>query len=97
MAKSPKRKQPKRLIPDSGTLALPLSQEGHVEEYRGVFSSPYIRSHFRKRQDFPCRNEVREIYDKIRKLWSDNYPALRKQNEAFTRTQFIDPVLRHLG
>jgi hypothetical protein len=30
-------KQPKRLKPDLGTLALPLSQEGHVEEYRGVF------------------------------------------------------------
>ena len=62
-----------------------------------MFSAPYIRSHFRKRQDFPSGNDVRGIYDTIRKLWSDNYSALRKQNEAFTRTQFIDPVLRHLG
>jgi len=62
-----------------------------------VFSAPYIRSHFRKRQDFPSGNDVSGIYDTIRKLWSDNYSALRKQNEAFTRTQFIDPVLRHLG
>ena len=90
-------KKPKRPKPDLGTLSLPLSQEGHVEEYRGVFSAPYIRSHFRKRQDFPKRDDVKAIYDDVRKLWSANYTALRKQNEAFTRTQFLDPVLKHLG
>ncbi len=82
---------------DTGTLALALSQEGHVEQYRGVFSSPYIRSHFRKRSDFPSKDELKSIYDQARKLWSENYTALRKQNEAFTRTQFIDPVLKLLG
>lgn len=83
--------------PDTGTLALALSQEGNVEEYRGVFSSPYIRSHFRKRHDFPTKNEVLPIYDQARKIWGENYAALRTRNEAFTRTQFIDPVLRLLG
>lgn len=87
--------KPKR--PDTGTLALALSQESHSEEYRGVFSSPYIRTHFRKRYDFPAKDEVRTIYEQVRKLWSESYPALRKQNEAFTRTQFIDPVLKLLG
>ena len=62
-----------------------------------MFSAPYIRSHFRNRQDFPRKDEVKAIYDDVRKLWSANYTALRRQNEAFTRTQFLDPVLKHLG
>ena len=92
---SQKSRQPK--YKDTGTLTLALSQEGHVEQYRGVFSAPYIRSHFRKRPEFPAKDEIAIIYEEARKLWTDNYSALRKQNEAFTRTQFIDPVLKLLG
>lgn len=95
--KSNSQRPSKTKFKDTGTLSLALSQEGHVEQYRGVFSAPYIRSHFRKRPEFPAKAEISAIYEQARKLWTDNYTALRKQNEAFTRTQFIDPVLKLLG
>lgn len=88
----------KRKKADDSTLFLPLSISGQEEvQYRGVFSGPYIKTHFRRRPEYPAKDLVDGLYQQAKKLWTDNYAALKKRDEAFTRAQFIDPILRLLG
>jgi hypothetical protein len=88
----------KQKVRDDGNLYLPLSVSGQEEvQYRGVFSGPYIKTHFRRRAEYPSKDLVDGLYHQAKRLWTDNYAAMRNRDEAFTRTQFIDPILRLLG
>ena len=64
---------------DDNTLYLPLSVSGQEEvQYRGVFSDPYIKTHFRRRAEYPSKEAVDKLYQQAKKLWADNYSSARK-------------------
>lgn len=64
---------------------------------RGIFSVKYLSRHFRNSEHFPTAEEVSDCYEAAKARWRDNLPGLRRQNEAYTRTIFLDPLLADLG
>lgn len=64
---------------------------------RGIFSASFFTRHFQLQPGFPSEAEVLSLYAEARRLWEQNAAGLRKQGEAYTRTQFIDPLLVALG
>ena len=90
---------PRRKKTNDNNLVLGLSAAGGKDAvlYRGIFSDSYIKNRLKKSADYLSPEEVQPLYDKIQKLWTDNYHGLIRRNEAYTRTTFIDPVLKLLG
>ncbi|MCU0772344.1 MAG: Eco57I restriction-modification methylase domain-containing protein [Verrucomicrobia bacterium] len=78
-------------------LGLDESIADAVATCRGVFSLPYLRSHFVASGNCPEPDEVRSLYETTKTRWRDNLPGLRKQKEAYTRTTFLDPLLSEMG
>ena len=78
-------------------LAIPSEREDSWVVCRGVFSANYLRKHFAQSGDFPKADDVRPIYEKLKALWHDEYIGLCKRKEAYTRTQFLEPVLAERG
>ena len=80
---------------------LSLSITGHEEtlgiECRGIFSSIYLRKILATSSDFPPEADVKPLYVAVKARWQRNWLGLKKANEAYTRSQFIDPLLRELG
>jgi hypothetical protein len=66
---------------------------------RGIFSANYLLRHFAEQGGYPTAEDVQPLYDEITMLWRENVAGLRspKSNEAYTRTHFLDPVLKILG
>jgi len=64
---------------------------------RGIFSLNYLNQHFVKSEGFPTLDEARPIYEKLKARWLEDYDGLCKRKEAYTRTQFLDPLLIELG
>src|ERR1035437_8411565 len=64
---------------------------------KGIFSANYLHQHFGKSGDFPKLDAVRPIYEKIKNRWLEEYAGLRTRKEFYTRTEFLDPVLKELG
>jgi hypothetical protein len=64
---------------------------------RGIFSLNYLNQHFAKSEGFPTLDEARPIYEKLKARWLEDYDGLCKRKEAYTRTQFLDPLLIELG
>jgi hypothetical protein len=87
----------KRSRPEQLALAIPSEREDARIICRGVFSANYLRKHFAQYEDYPKRDEVRPIYEKLKALWQDEYIGLCKRKEAYTRTQFLEPLLAELG
>jgi hypothetical protein len=75
---------------------LPQGDESNLV-CRGIFSANYLRQHFAKSPDFPKADEVRQTYEELKRLWEAEYVGLGKRREAYTRTQFLEPVLQKLG
>jgi hypothetical protein len=88
-----------RNSPAADQTLLPLLSEDLPEaaESHGVFSAGYLRRHLAASPDFPKTDEAKPIYETIAELWHKQGAGLRKQKEAFTRTAFLDPVLKLLG
>jgi hypothetical protein len=78
-------------------LAIPLQGDEPNIVCRGIFSANYLRLHFAKSPDFPKADEVRQAYEELKRLWEAEYVGLGKRREAYTRTQFLEPVLQKLG
>ncbi len=78
-------------------LGIPSEREDSWVICRGVFSANYLRKHFAQSGDYPKADDVRSIYEKLKALWHDEYVGLCKRREAYTRTQFLEPVLAELG
>lgn len=80
-------------------LALPILSDGEEAGLlcRGVFSTTYLRQHFARSAECPSVEEVRPIYEELKALWEQERVALSKRREAYTRTQFLEPVLSRLG
>ena len=64
---------------------------------KGIFSSHYLRQHLLAGDHLPSEESCQSLYEETRRRWTDNYAGLRRQNEAYTRTEFLDVVLRDLG
>lgn len=82
-----------------GQLGLGLA--GHVEamdiECRGVFSGIYLRRYLPTTPDFPTVAEVRPLYETVKARWLKHWLGMAKAKEAYTRSQFLDPLLKELG
>jgi hypothetical protein len=63
----------------------------------GIFTASYLRQHVLRPERAPSEDEVRSLYEFVRTRWSQNLPAMRRRREPFTRSEFLDPVLRKLG
>jgi hypothetical protein len=63
---------------------------------RGIFSLNYLKQHFTKAEDFPSLDEARPIYETLKARWIEDYVGLANRKEAYTRTQFLDPLLAEL-
>lgn len=89
----------RKTVPSDNNLTLPLTAAESSEslQFRGVFSPTYINNRLRNSSEISPEDEVRPVYEEIKKLWHGNYAGLRKRDEAYTRTRFIDPILQALG
>lgn len=66
-------------------------------ECRGVFSSIYLRKFLPSTADFPSAAEMQPLYETVKTRWLKHWLGMAKAKEAYTRTQFLDPLLRELG
>jgi len=66
-------------------------------ECRGLFSSIYLRKFLPATADFPSADEVRPLYETVKARWLKHWFGMAKAKEAYTRTQFLDPLLKELG
>lgn len=67
-------------------------------ECRGIFSTNYLRRNIVGTSEYvPSGEECDRLYEKIRTRWLQNYTALVKRKEAFTRSTFLDKTLVDLG
>jgi hypothetical protein len=64
---------------------------------RSVFPESYLRRQLRNPRFLPSADEVRPLYGRLRTLWEENWVGLRRRKEAYTRSQFLDVLLRELG
>jgi hypothetical protein len=62
---------------------------------RGIFSLNYLARHFA--EHLPYSDEVRDVYEAAKTRWHENLAGLRRQKEAYTRTEFLDPLFKDLG
>jgi len=89
----------KRTSADSSQMALGIKDSELSAAFvcKGIFSANYLHQHFGKSGDFPKLDDVRPIYEKIKNRWLEEYAGLRTRKEAYTRTEFLDPVLKEIG
>jgi hypothetical protein len=64
---------------------------------KGIFSANYLHQHFGKSGEFPTAEDVRPIHEKLKNRWQEEIAGMRERNEAYTRTQFLDPLLLEIG
>lgn len=82
-----------------GQLSLGIQQDERSTAFvcRGIFSTNYLKEHFARSESFPKTDEVRAIYERLKTRWNENYIGLCKRKEAYTRTEFLDPLLKEIG
>ncbi|MBI2844473.1 MAG: Eco57I restriction-modification methylase domain-containing protein [Armatimonadetes bacterium] len=56
-----------------------------------------MRQHLIPSEHLPSADECTELYNSVRAIWVENFSGLRRRAEAYTRSKFLDPVLRELG
>ena len=80
-------------------LGLALTGEDFARacETRGLFSLAYLLRRLKDSDSFAPPAEADAAYGVISALWRSNAAALRRQNEAFTCSAFIEPLLDALG
>jgi hypothetical protein len=62
-----------------------------------VFSAAYLVRHLRNAPQFATEQDVREGFREIGEIWRARLTALARQNEAFTCSAFLEPMLDRLG
>jgi hypothetical protein len=77
-------------------LAIQHEEESASFTCRGIFSLNYLQQHFARSDGFPTFEETRPIYERLKARWLEDYVGLSKRKEAYTRSQFLDPVLAEL-
>lgn len=79
-------------------LGLNLRGEGFegALETRGVFSLAYLSRHLNQASEYASEQDVAQAFREIGEIWRSHLAALRRQNEAFTCSAFLEPVLDRL-
>lgn len=82
-----------------GQLNLALTGETFAgpAETNGVFSLAYLLRQLGQSPSFAAPSDVAAAYELVCRLYRQHGVALKKQNEAFTCSTFLDPVLDALG
>src|ERR1700720_529443 len=90
---------PRRTI-SSRQLGL-INSDGPSDEgwwsCHGIFTRPYLRQQMLNSEISPAASEIQSLHETLRATWLDNLAGLRRRNEAYTRTRFLDPSLSDLG
>lgn len=91
--------RPRRPATNPDQLGLNLRGEGFEGrlETRGVFSLAYLSRHLPEAQEFANQQEITAVFREIGEVWRRHLTALRRQNEAFTCSALLEPVLDRLG
>src|SRR6478752_376017 len=96
----PPRGRPNRTT-DPEQLGLSLRGEGFegALEARGVFSAAYLARHLRSAPEFATEQDVTRVFRGIAEIWQARVTALSRpnSNEAFTCSEFLEPILDRLG
>jgi hypothetical protein len=91
----------KRKGSSNANAQLPLGIEDSEQSAallcRGIFSLNYLQQHFAKSEGFPTLEEAGPIYERLKKRWLEDYVGMSRRKEAYTRTQFLDPLLKEIG
>ena len=66
-------------------------------ECRGLLSEIYLRKFLPSTGDFPSATEAQPLYEIVKDRWLKHWFGMAKAKEAYTRTQFLDPLLKELG
>jgi hypothetical protein len=82
-------------------MGLSLRGEGFegALETRGVFSAAYLARHLRSAPEFATEQDVTRTFREIAEIWQARVTALSRpnSNEAFTCSEFLEPILDRLG
>jgi hypothetical protein len=98
MRRNVRRSARRRAQPADGQLDLIASPpEGGWWRGHQLFTPSYIRQHLLSRVEAPSADDAQALYEFIRARWTEKLPAMRRRREPFTRSDFLDPVLREMG
>jgi hypothetical protein len=98
MRRNVRRSARRRAQPADGQLDLIASPpEGGWWRCHQLFTPSYIRQHLLSRVEAPSADDAQALYEFIRARWTEKLPAMRRRREPFTRSDFLDPVLREMG
>ena len=80
-------------------IGLALTGEGFQgpAETHGLLSAAYISRHLQQSPEFASLQDATHAYERTAALWRQHVSAMRRQNEAFTCSTFLEPVLDELG
>lgn len=78
------------------SLAIQHEEQSASLVCRGIFSPSYLKQHFARSEGFPSLDEARPVYEKLKARWTEDSAGLYQRKEAYTRSQFLDPVLAEL-
>jgi len=92
---------PKRMSSSAASSQLSLgirdTEQSAAIVCRGIFSFNYLQQHFAKSEGFPTPGDAQPVYERLKKRWLEDYVGLSRRKEAYTRTQFLDPLLNEIG
>ncbi len=83
--------------PEQLGLALTGRDFGGPAETRGLLSLPYLQRHLPRSDGYAAADEADALHERIDALYRAQAAALRRRNESFACTHFIEPVLDALG
>ena len=93
----PRKRKSSSAIQSELSLGILDTEESAAYACRHIFSLNYLQQHFAKSEGFPTLETARPIYDRLKERWLQDYAGLRQRKEAYTRTQFLDPLLSEIG
>jgi hypothetical protein len=85
----------KRIADSHPELGLPEVRK--LWQTEGLFSDHYLRKRIRENSWWPNDAEARPIFEFGKTLYEKRYLACAKNNEAFTRQELLDQILKKIG
>lgn len=76
---------------------LPITEFQTPWETKGIFSDHYLKTRLKDSVIWPKEENVVPIWKYCKDLWERKFIGLAKGNEALTRQELIEPVLKQFG